>query len=367
VSDGAIWTRTLRDGGQEPIAVAHDVAEFVAAARRTLDLALYDVRLPAPAGDVVADALRAAAARGVAVRIAYNEEHRHPVPVPPPPRTKPDLLAALGVPIKGIPGEPDLMHHKYVVRDGEAVWTGSTNWTADSWSREENVLVAVESTAVAAAYAHDFAYLWRRGRVDGSGDFDTRAAGVGDALVRPWFCPGRGDALAHHIATALGRARRRARIASPVLTSGPILGTLAEMSADGHVDLAGVLDATQIEEVYGQWAHNQRSSWKLELLRAVIGAGGFTGKRSTPYRPGSVHDYMHAKVTVVDDTVFVGSFNLSHSGELNAENVLEIEHAPLAEEMAGFVDSVRALYPAAPLPSSSGSRPATRSRTQESR
>ena len=54
------------------------------------------------------------------------------------------------------------------------------------------------------------------------------------------------------------------------------------------------------------------------------GRADFTGKRSTPYAPGSVHDYMHAKVTVADDVAFVGSFNLSHSGELNAENVLEI-------------------------------------------
>jgi phosphatidylserine/phosphatidylglycerophosphate/cardiolipin synthase-like enzyme len=55
---------------------------------------------------------------------------------------------------------------------------------------------------------------------------------------------------------------------------------------------------------------------------------------------------MHAKVTVCDDTVFVGSFNLSHSGESNAENVLEIEDAALAEQLAGFVDEVRARYPA---------------------
>jgi phosphatidylserine/phosphatidylglycerophosphate/cardiolipin synthase-like enzyme len=350
VSDEALWTRTLTDGGQEPLEIAHDVATFIERAQRTLDLALYDVRLPSPTGDVVADALRGAAARGVAVRIAFNEEDRHPVPIPPPPRTEPDLLAALGVPLRPVPGEPDLMHHKYMVRDGEAVWTGSTNWTLDSWSREENVLVTVESRAIAAAYAQNFSQLWRRAAVEGSGNFDTRAAAVGGAKVRPWFCPGRGAALAQHIATAIGGAGRRVRIASPVLTSGPILGTLAEMTADGRVDVAGVLDGTQIEQVYGQWAENERSRWKLELLGAILRQGGFTGKRSTPYRPGSVHDFMHAKVTVVDDVVFAGSFNLSHSGEMNAENVLEIQDPALADELAAFVDAVRALYPPAPLP-----------------
>ena len=53
---------------------------------------------------------------------------------------------------------------------------------------------------------------------------------------------------------------------------------------------------------------------------------------------------MHAKVTVADDTVFLGSFNLSRSGERNAENVLELEDAGLAARMAAFVDGVRARY-----------------------
>jgi phosphatidylserine/phosphatidylglycerophosphate/cardiolipin synthase-like enzyme len=53
---------------------------------------------------------------------------------------------------------------------------------------------------------------------------------------------------------------------------------------------------------------------------------------------------MHAKVTVTDDTVFIGSFNLSHSGELNAENVLEIRDPELAERMATFIDEIRRRY-----------------------
>ena len=58
---------------------------------------------------------------------------------------------------------------------------------------------------------------------------------------------------------------------------------------------------------------------------------------------------MHAKVTVADDVVFIGSFNLSHSGEENAENVLELADAALAERLAAFVDDVRGRYPAVEL------------------
>jgi phosphatidylserine/phosphatidylglycerophosphate/cardiolipin synthase-like enzyme len=54
---------------------------------------------------------------------------------------------------------------------------------------------------------------------------------------------------------------------------------------------------------------------------------------------------MHAKVTVADDIVFLGSFNLSRSGEMNAENVLEIADAALAERLAAWIDGLRARYP----------------------
>jgi phosphatidylserine/phosphatidylglycerophosphate/cardiolipin synthase-like enzyme len=76
-------------------------------------------------------------------------------------------------------------------------------------------------------------------------------------------------------------------------------------------------------------------------------AGEFAGKNSTPWAPGSLHDFMHAKLVVADDTVFVGSFNLSHSGEKNAENVLELEDPELAGRLGAYVDEVRARYPAA--------------------
>jgi phosphatidylserine/phosphatidylglycerophosphate/cardiolipin synthase-like enzyme len=338
-----IHARTLIDGGQSPIEIARLLASFLERAERTLDIAIYDVNLADETESLVLGTLRAAAARGVDVRLLYNLTDRPPtVPVPPPPQTRPEEIEALPFATLGVPGWPDLMHHKYVIRDGASVWTGSANWTEDSWSREENVIAVVDSNAVAQRYAEDFAQLWQMKQVQRSGKVSSAPV---DGF-RTWFSPKRGGKLAHRIARAIAAAERRVRIASPVITSGPILGTLAEAVGDGKVDLAGVVDITQIEEVLAQWAGNPITTWKAPALRAALTGAPFSGKRSTPYGPGTVHDYMHAKVTVCDDTVFVGSFNLSHSGESNAENVLEIEDAALAEQLAGFVDEVRARYPA---------------------
>jgi len=336
-----VEVRTLTDGGQPAEQTAQAIVDFVAEAKRTLEIALYDFHLPPPLYDVVAGALTAASSRGVAVRLAYNVDHARWAPIPPPPRTNPDALEALPFPTAAIPGVPDLMHNKYLVRDGSTVWTGSTNWTADSWTREENVVVIVDSPAVAARYGADFEQLWTTRDVGRSGRVATgRVDGI-----RAWFCPGRGNKLAHRIAKAIGSAQRRVRIASPVISSAPILGTLAQVASDAKIDLAGVVDATQIAQVFAQWHENPNADWKAPLLRTTLTRAPFSGKVSTPYAPGSVHDYMHAKVTVADDRVFVGSFNLSHSGELNAENVLELDDPRLADRLAAFVDEIRARYP----------------------
>ena len=119
---------------------------------------------------IVLGTLRATAERGVRVRLLYNLDRR-PVGAiaPPPPKTRPEEIEALPIGTRAVPGWPDLMHHKYVVRDGVTVWTGSTNWTEDSWSREENVIAVVDSPPIAERYTKDFEQLWQTGRVRRSG------------------------------------------------------------------------------------------------------------------------------------------------------------------------------------------------------
>lgn len=351
---GSIEVITLTDGGQSAEDIARRVADFLRPARSSLELALYDIRLPDPTGSIVAEQLREAEGRGVTTRLLYNVDTARPSELHPPPRTRPEILAELPIDARPVPGVPDLMHHKYAVRDGEAVWTGSANWTVDSWTRQENVVAIVSDPGIAARFRLNFDELWPYRDVGRSGKVAPEPVEVGGARVTAWFTPGHGEHLSQRIATAVGAARRRVRIASPVITSGPILGTLAELADKGGRDIAGVVDGPQTATVFQQWRDNGHTAWKIPLLAALLGKLPFSAKPSTPWTPElEVHDFMHAKVTIADDVAFVGSFNLSRSGEQNAESVLEIHDPSLAERLASFVDEVRGRYPAAQTPAQS--------------
>jgi len=338
--------------------VAQRVAAFLDGATKTLDVAIYDLRLEDSPGNTLLNSFESAVKRGVVTRLMFNQDHAMAIPVPPPPQIDwafVDRLRSTGVQVMPIPGIPDLMHHKYVVRDAASVLTGSTNWTNDSWNREENVMFTVASGEVAAEYAANFQGLWDKPVVALSGRVSSPWSALADGTrVRPYFCPGRSLKLVHAMSRSIASAQKRIRICSPVITSGPILGTLAEVVQQAKVDIAGVYDATQMDEVQHQWAAQGGATWKIAVFHTIIGAARFGSKRSTPYAKGTVHDFMHAKILVADDYVYAGSFNLSHSGESNAENVMQIESAEVADMCAAYIDQVAARYGAPPAPAGAG-------------
>jgi len=338
----------LTDGGQPGAALLERLLAFIDAARTSLDIAVYDAHLEGGDVDRLVGALDRAEARGVRVRAIYNDDHPRHAAVPPP--TGPSVLARLAsaVPSTAIPGVPDLMHDKYMIRDADTVWTGSTNWTDDAWSRMENVVVTIPSADLAAAYTRDFEQLWQKKHVIGTGTFDDEPAslsyGGAPLTVRALFSPGRGRTLGHLVARRIGQASRRIRICSPVITSGPILSTLAEVLDDHRCDTTATVDGPQMREALEQWSADGRASWKVPLVERVRASGRVAEKPSRPYQAGPPHNYMHAKVVVCDDITLLGSYNLSHSGEMNAENVVEIVNAPFADACATFCEQVHSRY-----------------------
>jgi phosphatidylserine/phosphatidylglycerophosphate/cardiolipin synthase-like enzyme len=346
----------LEEGSQTPAQVAAQHVGFIAAARSTLHLAVYDFRLSDSVGEPVVRALRERAAAGVDVRIAYDAGKPHAdFPAagidPAPPGTR-DFVSRLGdgvasKPITGgDPQLPKLMHHKYAVRDGRtaagAIWTGSANWTDDSWSLQENNLVRIDSPELCAYYETDFGELWQRGDIGTTGAHDTGTVRVGQTPVHVAFAPGEGRAIDHDVAHRISACRRRLKICSMLITSGAILGALSDVLEKGQLaEYGGIYDRTQMEGVFAQW-HGAPAEWKIGVFERV--AAPLSVKRSTPYTPDSRHDFMHNKVVVVDDTVMTGSYNLSNSARDNAENILIIEDAELAARYSAYIDHLAERY-----------------------
>jgi phosphatidylserine/phosphatidylglycerophosphate/cardiolipin synthase-like enzyme len=345
---GALEETFLADGAQTAQSVADLVAGFVSEAARTLDVAIYDFEARDGASARIADALEAARGRGVAVRLAFNAERCENPADDRPMKGTPETIDGLDVPTRGIHEEGALMHHKYVVRDGASVLTGSTNWTDDAFTREENAVLTVDSTDLAAAYTANFEELWRRGKVERSGAAGAETTLLHGVRATPYFSP-HPPFLSQLAASRIVTAERRLKILSPVVTSGAVLGTLTELIGRERLQVAGAYDATQMEQVKEQWADVPSNRWKIAAWEII--APHLSGKVSTPFAPGSVHDYMHAKALVVDDEVITGSYNLSRHGEVNAENVLHIVDEETAVRFAAFADRVAARYRAGVSPS----------------
>ena len=353
---GALALRFLRQGGQTVDEMAGALASFLASAQREVAIAIYDFHVEHEGAQIIATTLQGLRDRGVRVRILDHDERATTREVPdnvPRPAAPTEYIDSLGLDVRPVIGFGTLMHHKYAVVDGERVWTGSMNWTEDSFTLQENCIVTIESAEVAAAYLRDFEELWNRPtHLDKSGRFDaewTDATFEEQAVrVRPLFCPGRGPELAALIGSRIACARERILVCSPVLTSGPILGALSDVVGRGEVPVTGVVDRTQMQDVLRQWGAVPKASWKPAAFRFVASKAGFGGKRSIPWGPQSVHDFLHAKLVVCDDWAFAGSYNHSRAGEENAENVLAMDGRAVADRVAEAIGEFAARYALGP-------------------
>ena len=127
-----------------------------------------------------------------------------------------------------------------------------------------------------------------------------------------------------------------------LITSGAILGALSDL-LEHHppAEYGGIYDRTQMAGVFVQW-RGAPGEWKIAVFERVTAA--LAGKVSTPYSPTSKHDFMHNKVVVVDDAVITGSYNLSNSAMANAENLLVIEDAGVADRYSAYIDHLVQRY-----------------------
>lgn len=327
------------------------LAAFIRGAKQTLDFAIYDMRFSESLRAQLAAALREKAEGGVKIRFCYDAD-KPPQPdlaagQDPAPSGTGAFVQSLGYPWRRIAGMK-LMHSKYIVRDRQSVWTGSTNMTDEAFESEENNIVEIDSALLASYYAQNFEELWEKENFEHTGDIHTEPVPLVFssqlATARVLFSPGCGLAIDWEIARRARAAQRRVRICSLLINSGTLIGELGNLLRRGDVTVDGIYDRTQMEQVYLQWQGVPQNRWKISALKEIILRAGLVGKDSAPYTPTGPHNFMHNKVLVIDDTVITGSYNFSRSAQFNAENILFIESAPLAEAYSAYIDHLKSKY-----------------------
>jgi phosphatidylserine/phosphatidylglycerophosphate/cardiolipin synthase-like enzyme len=361
-----ISTRFLRDtrfgGSNDQLSnVAAALAAFVHAAASSIDVAIYDFRLAqADAAAAVVDALATTADRGVPVRIAYDAGKPTngtrldfaALEADPAPVGTADWLAqhfaGTQVQTRAIATHGQLMHSKYLVRDAvgsntdaAAIWTGSTNFTDDAWTFQENNIITLDSSALVTAYRTDFDQLWTTGAITGTGRGDRGSTTAGGGTLGWDFCPGDGSVVNSALASRVRQATNRLIVAAMVLTSREVLAALAAATRRG-IPLTGIYDGGQMDPIVKQWQQTPTDATVLGDWQTV--SGYLKRKHSTPYTPTSLHDFMHLKVLVADDTVVTGSYNFSANAERNAENQIFLNDPHTVDAYVKYLEAVLQAY-----------------------
>src|SRR2546423_1511696 len=157
---------------QSADAVMARLTTFIRAAKQTLDLAVYDMRFSDPLRTQLVSALRERAEAGVQIRFCYDGDKPFQPNVAagqdPAPAGTGAFVQSLGYSWRRIAGMK-LMHSKFVVRDGQSVWTGSTNMTDDAFTLMENNILEIDSSPLADYYAQEFEQLWQQENFENTG------------------------------------------------------------------------------------------------------------------------------------------------------------------------------------------------------
>ncbi len=291
-----------------------ELTAFINTAQTSLDMAIYQLDLKN-----VTQALLNARKRGCTVRLVAD------VDILNDPQENPSLkqLQAAGITI--VAGNSDaIMHNKYVVVDGKAVWTGSWNFTENDTYRYNNNAILIQSPELARNYTITFEKMWRERKFGSSrrpGGTAFRLT-IGGATVESYFAPE--DKVADKLIARLKMAQRSIDFMAFSFTHDA-MGEAIRARAKAGVKVRGVFETTGSETQYSEYGRMREA--KLDVLQD-----------GNPY-------LMHHKVFIIDGkTVITGSFNFSKSAdEDNDENLLIIDSAELAAQFTTEFERVYAL------------------------
>ncbi|MEP7219083.1 MAG: phospholipase D-like domain-containing protein [Bacteroidota bacterium] len=297
-------------GQNDPGNIDRHLAEFIGTAKNTLDCAFYELE-----SQRIADALIAAHLRGVKVRLVGDSDYR-------------DNKEMKGVMAAGIPVVFDertaLMHNKFVVADGAAVWTGSFNATDNCSFRNNNNGLILRSRDLAANYGTEFAEMFERGEFGPKSTSNTPHSLVklGDADIYNYFAPE--DDVPPKVIRFIAAAKKSIHFLAFSFADDDIGAALIARKNAG-VAVEGVVET-------------RGSDGKGAEMPRLVKAGIPVLKDGNKY-------VMHHKVIIIDGLwTITGSYNFTGSAaKSNDENILIIKSQAVARRFEEEYGRIRAM------------------------
>ncbi len=284
---------TLRGGPDAKLAAAMD------AAAESIDVAAQEINLWS-----IRDALIAAYQRGLRVRVVTESDYANGPEI--------QALVVAGIQVRGDERQP-LMHNKFVVIDGEEVWTGSMNLTVNGAYRNNNNLLRIQSAWLAEQYTEEFEEMFIEDRFGALSwpDVPQSTIEVGGTQIEALFSPDM--RVGDRIVALLQGAEKSIHVMAFNLTLDTIADAILRRAGEG-VEVQGLFDADQSQNQGSDVAMFEE--YGLDIM--------FDGN---PRK-------MHHKVIIVDGSIVItGSYNFSRNAEeKNDENVLIIHSKELATQ-----------------------------------
>jgi phosphatidylserine/phosphatidylglycerophosphate/cardiolipin synthase-like enzyme len=294
------FTATATTPALQPMEQA--LIDLIDGAGSTVDVALYGLNRSR-----VITALLDAHGRGLAVRVVGDDEAAGGDYAP----GYQALLQAGITVVTDTAGA--IQHNKFVVVDGETVWTGSTNFTDTGLTLNANNAISIGSPTLAGVYTAEFEEMWA-GAFHGSKlDNTPHLFDFQGTRVESYFSPT--DLPAFEVWDALAEAQESVHFAMFYWTDDILAQRTVERLADG-VEVLGVWDQLGA-------ANNYSDDEALCAAGARIKIEDFEGKTH--------HKFAVIDVDGPDPVVILGSYNWTSAGAYdNDENTLIIHDAALA-------------------------------------
>jgi phosphatidylserine/phosphatidylglycerophosphate/cardiolipin synthase-like enzyme len=291
------------------------ICDFIDAAKKKLEVAVQELE-----DEQIAKALIAAKQRGVEVKVVLEADYLRATKAMPDPwvpaaagynegnRAVHDALLRACAWVRS-DFNPNIFHQKFIVRDGTAVLTGSTNFTPTGVEKNLNHVLIIEDAKIAKVFHSEFLEISRGqfGRRSMSGDDTPVEKVVAGVRVKVAFAPDHAPEM--EIIKQMLKARKKIEFAMFTFSqsSGIDDTMIALRQHTPPVPITGILDRRQANQSWAATAGLKKAKVALHTI-----------KRGTPVGK------LHHKLMVIDEKVVIaGSFNYTGpANRLNDENIV---------------------------------------------